>query len=153
MVGKRKITILMLQDSMWQGGETYDEPGDFDEMERERGGERGIQETMNSKQNIQINNKININIQVMPGTGSTNVMEVTAEAETQGATATEPSREEERGTENLVKAVTEAVIETAKKEMGDEKETENGSSWTIVWIVISGVVICIIIVCIWLRYR
>ena len=42
MVGKRKITILMLQDSMWQGGETYDEPGDFDEGERKA--EKGMQE-------------------------------------------------------------------------------------------------------------
>ena len=137
---------------MWHGGEEFDEPGDFDVEEvGERKGSVIEQEIGKSVQKLQISNNIQINVQVNPaevkGGAGYSVGEVT------GGVSTSVT-EESTVTESILKVVKDVVNEVQEKKTGDEGDSGSGSTETyIIWIVIGGVLICIIILCIWLCYR
>ena len=135
---------------MWNGDLQYDEPGDFDQDSSDMTVDHG-----NGIQKVQISNNIQINVRVTP------IMEKTDGFSFNGAVekVTEKFKLSETNdygkiAESINEKLNELVTGVMNKEVEDESGGESGSEKAyIVWIVISGLLIIIIIVCIWLCYR
>lgn len=135
---------------MWNGDLQYDEPGDFDEDSSDMTIDHG-----NGIQKLQISNNIQINMRVTP------IMEKTGGFSYSGAVekVTEKfklteTNESGKVAESITERLNELVTDVMNKEGKDEPGVKSGSEKAyIVWIVISGLLIIIIIVCIWLCYR
>ena len=135
---------------MWNGDLQYDEPGDFDQDSSDMTVDHG-----NGIQKVQISNNIQINVRVSP------IMEKTDGFSFNGAVekVTEKFKLSETNdygkiAESINEKLNELVTGVMNKKVEDESGGESGSEKAyIVWIVISGLLIIIIIVCIWLCYR
>ena len=160
MVGTRKITILMLQDSMWQGGEEFDQPGDFDEGAGQEWGAKTQIQTQESRQSVTVSNNIHITVNVN-GVGAESRRDPIFNLEAMNSTewaGIEANKTEvdEQGDESagILKSMMDAVQEMIQKETektGQRRE-ENSTVYVVVGIVV-GCLICVIGICIYLCYR
>ena len=135
---------------MWNGDLQYDEPGDFDQDSSDMTVDHG-----NGIQKLQISNNIQINVRVTPVMEKTGGFSYngTVEKVTEKFKLTE-TNDYGKIAESINEKLNELVTGVMNKEVEDESGGESGSEKAyIVWIVISGLLIIIIIVCIWLCYR
>ena len=135
---------------MWNGDLQYDEPGDFDQDSSDMTVDHG-----NGIQKLQISNNIQINVRVTPIMEKTDVVSFNGAVEkvTEKFKLTE-TNDYGKIAESINEKLNELVTGVMNKKVEDESGGESGSEKAyIVWIVISGLLIIIIIVCIWLCYR